>query len=70
MVDQQSMEIEPGEAQAAGLGDREAAGRGRGAADAVPQPLGHLLAPLRQGLHVMVNSIYNGNRMEEVWLDK
>ena len=51
LFERQSMEGRPGEAQADGLGDRAAAGRGRGAAGALPQPLGHLLASLRQGLH-------------------
>ncbi len=51
MFDEQSMRVRPGEAQEAGVGDRAAAGRGRGAAGALPQPLRHLLASLRQGLH-------------------
>jgi hypothetical protein len=53
-----------------GLGDRaQASGRGS-APDPMAQPLRHLLAPLRQGYTPMVNSIYNGNRFEDIWLDK
>ena len=32
--------------------------------------LGDLLAALRQGLRPKVNSVYNGCRFEDVWLDK
>ena len=60
----------PGKAQAAGVGDREEAGGGR-------RPAGHLLprggdlpAAQVKGLTIMVNSIYNGWRFEDVWLDK
>jgi peptide/nickel transport system substrate-binding protein len=40
----------PGEAQDDGVGHRAAAGRGRRAAGAVPQPFGDVLAPLREGV--------------------
>jgi len=29
-----------------------------------------LLAALGKGAEIMVDSIHNGNRMEDVWLDK
>ena len=35
LIDQQSVEAEPGKTQAAGLGDRDAAGRGRRSAGAL-----------------------------------
>ena len=41
-----------------------------GAADPLEQPLGDLPVPLCQGYTPMVNSIYNGLRMEDVWLDR
>ena len=47
------------------------AGRGRGAADALPQPLAAPAgSPYVKGYTPMVNSIYNGWRMEDVWLDR
>ena len=47
LFDQQSMEADRGQAQEAGLGDRQEAAGGRGAADHLPQPGRHLLAALR-----------------------
>ena len=46
---EQSMMTRPGEAQEAGLGDRQAAAGGRGAADHLPHPQRHLHAALCQG---------------------
>ena len=60
----------PGKAQAARLGDRAAADRGRRQAADLLQPRRHLLGPQVKELTVMVNSIYNGWRMEDVWLDR
>ena len=71
MIDRQSMEAEPGEAQADRLGDREEAGRGRRRARCCSYPVGDSCwQPWVKGLTIMVNSIYNGWRMEDVWLDK
>ena len=70
LIDRQSIEAGPGKAPAARLGDRAAAGRGRRPAADLFQPRRHLLGPKVKNLTVMVNSIYNGWRMEDVWLDK
>ena len=58
------------EAPRAGLAARAQAGRGR-------RPAGHLLharrtcwQPRVKGFTLMVNSLFNGWRMEDVWLDK
>ena len=49
LFDQQSAETDRRKAQEAGLGDRQEAAGGRGAADPLPRPGRHLLAALRQG---------------------
>ena len=61
----------PGKAQEDGLGDRAPAGRGCRAPGALPQPLGDLLASLREGLHADGQQhLQRQLRMEDVWLDK
>ena len=60
----------PREAQEARVGDREEAGRRRRAADHGLQRRQHLLDPEVKGIVLQVNSIYNGWRFEDVWLDK
>ena len=61
----------PGKAQEAGLGDRAQAGRrtGRGRSSSTTAAA-TCWQPHVKGLTMMVNSIYNGWRMEDVWLDK
>jgi peptide/nickel transport system substrate-binding protein len=59
-----------GKTQKAGLGDPPQAARGRR-----PTIISHNLAatcwqPQVKNLTMMVNSIYNGWRMEDVWLDR
>ena len=59
------------EAQEAGLGDRQEAAGGRGAADHLSirarRPAGSRTS---RTITVMVNSSYNGYRFEDVWLDR
>jgi hypothetical protein len=51
------------------MGDRPAAaGRGRAADHHYSAATCH--QPEVEGLTIMVNSIYNGWRMEDVWLDR
>ena len=60
----------PGEAQEDRLGDRPQADRRGGAADALLHARRHLLAARGQEPDIMVNSIYNSWRMDDVWLDR
>jgi len=50
------------------MADRTAIGRRGRPADHLLPARRHLLAALREGLVTMVNSIYNGYRMEDVWI--
>ena len=70
LIDQQSMRSRPGEAQAAGVGRSSANWRRTAPGRSSFIRRGDLPAALCQGLTIMVNSIYNGWRLEDVWLDK
>ena len=71
LVDQQSSGGQPGKAQEAGLADRAEAGGGRRSGrSSSTRRGGTCWQPWVKGLTIMVNSIYNGWRMEDVWLDK
>ncbi len=71
LIDQQSMDGGPEEAQRNRLADRAQAGGSL-------FPAGHLFtrrrrllrSPGSRAITPMTNSIYNGWRMEDVWLDK
>ena len=71
LIEQQSREGDAGAAQAAGLWTIE-----RKLAEDVARPIifyargGTCWQPYVKGLTIMVNSIFNGWRMEDVWLDK
>jgi len=52
------------------VGDREKAGRGWRPPIIFYPRGGTCTQPYVKGLVTMVNSIYNGYRMEDVWLDK
>ena len=58
------------EAQEDRLGDRAQIGRGRGPPGHLLPARGDLPAAPGQRADVMVNSIYNGWRMEDVWLER
>jgi len=58
------------EAQEAGVGDRKKANGGQCAADHFLQPLCILLVAAGEDWTMMVNSIINNLRMEDVWLDQ
>jgi hypothetical protein len=61
--------IKPGTAQKAGLGDRKEIDRGR-RRPILFYPGGTICRqPRVKGLTIMVNSIYNGSRYEDLWLD-
>jgi ABC-type Fe3+ transport system permease subunit len=49
---------------------RAQAGRGRRPAHHLLLPWWDLLATLVKGLIIMVNSSFNGNRREDIWLDR
>ena len=70
MIEAQSREGDPDTPQADSVGDRTQIGRGRRPSDHLLQPQRHLRQPYVKGLTIMVNSIFNGWRMEDVWLDK
>ena len=70
LFDQQSMDDRPGQAPEAGVGDRPEAAGGRRAADHLSARVRHVLAAAVKGVSPMVNSIYNGWRFEDVWLDR
>ena len=70
LIDRQSSRGRPGKAQAAGVGDRKEAGGGRRPTDHLLRPRATCWQPRVKGLTIMVNSIFNGWRMEDVWLDK
>ena len=52
------------------MGDRAKIGGGRCPADPFYTPNGVCWQPYVKGLTIMVASIYNGNRREDIWLDK
>jgi hypothetical protein len=52
------------------MGDRKEVGEGRRPADHLLRRRRDVLAASGEGLTVMVNSIGNGWRTEDVWLDK
>jgi hypothetical protein len=52
------------------MGDRKEVGEGRRPADHLLRPRRDVLAASGEGLTVMVNSIGNGWRTADVWLDK
>ena len=58
------------QAAAAGLANREEADRRRCAPGHRVRARHHLPAAVRQGADQQVNSIYNGSRFEDVWLDR
>ena len=69
--DEQSIETDQEQAQEAGVGDRQASCRrtapGRSSSTTVGATC---MQPAVKGVTIMVNSIYNGWRFEDVWLDK
>ena len=71
LIDEQSMRSRPGEAQASWSGRSSASWprtwRGRSSSTTAARTCWQ---PQVKGLTMMVNSIYNGWRMEDVWLDK
>jgi hypothetical protein len=52
------------------MGDRKEAGGGRRPADHLLRPRRDVPAASGKELTVIVNSIVNGWRMEDIWLDK
>ena len=70
LFEQQSREIDREKRQADGLGDRPQAAGGRRAADHLPRPRAGCWQPQVKNVTLQVNSIYNGWRFEDVWLDK
>src|SRR6185369_11433288 len=59
-----------GKTQEADMGNRAETGRGRRAPDHLLRPTRNLLAAAGQGADPHVNSLFNGWRMEDVWLDR
>jgi len=69
MVDRQSMEFDQAKRKELVWAiERKLAEDGP--SDPLSQPVGHVLAAYVKGYVPMINSIYNGLRMEDVWLDK
>ena len=67
---EQSMIADQDRAPEARLGDRQKAATGRRTADPLPHANGDLHATAVKGLTVIVNSQYNGWRMEDLRLDR
>ena len=67
---EQSMMRRPGEAQEAGLGDRQAAAGGRGAADHLPHRRGTCWQPEVKGADDHGQQHLQRLAFEDVWLDK
>jgi peptide/nickel transport system substrate-binding protein len=70
LIEQQSIEADPGQRkQLVWVIERKLA-------EDVARPIifyssaGTCWQPYVKGLTVMVNSLFNGNRMEDIWLDK
>jgi peptide/nickel transport system substrate-binding protein len=69
MIDRQSMEADEDKRRAL-VWRSKRNWRKTGAANHLLHPALYLLAAVGEGVHVMVNSLFNGWRMEDVWLDK